>query len=262
MASWRPIARRLRHVRPVLTRWADPVIPLGRSLAALRGYPRFMVTWRRYTRLPGAEPLHFDDGYPCLHDRTPTTPYDPHYFHQAVWAADHILSRSPSEHVDVGSEVTFVGMLSAAVPVAFVDIRLLPVELPRLRSVEGDLLAGLPIEDREVASLSCLHVAEHVGLGRYGDVLAPNGTVRACAELARILAPGGELYFSVPVGRPRVCFNAHRIHTPDQIIRYFKDLELVEFSLVDDEYRLTIDAEVRGAGELLYGCGLFRFTRH
>ena len=240
-------------------RWVAPIISARRSITALRSYPWFVRSWRGYSLLEGAEKLSLSDGYPCLTDRTPTTPYDPHYFHQAVWATEHIARLKPEQHVDVGSEVTFVGTLTAIVPVVFVDIRPLPTELPRLQSVAGSLLA-LPFEDHSVGSLSCLHVAEHVGLGRYGDELDPGGTRRACGELARVLAPGGILLFSLPVGRPRVCFNAHRVHTPAQIVDYFSGLELLEFSLVDDTYTLVHDADLSVAASLSYGCGLFRFT--
>lgn len=254
------IRARLSVLRPAFRRWVDPIVPVKQSIRALNEYPHYARSWRRYSRIPGAEPLRFADSYPCLFDRTRTTQYDPHYFHQALWATDRILRRSPVEHVDVGSDVTFVGTLSATVPVAFVDIRPLPVDLPNLRSFAGDLLA-LPFEDGEIQSLSCLHVAEHVGLGRYGDRLAVDGTARACAELARVLGIGGDLFFSVPVGRPRVCFNAHRILHPLRVLDYFVGLELREFSLVDDSYRFVGDADPIAAGRLEYGCGLFWFRR-
>lgn len=250
-----------RPLGPSVARWLAPIFSHRQFARALRQYPRFVASWRSYARQPGAEELRFSESYPCLFDRTPGTPYDPHYFHQAVWAAQRIVASKPHEHVDVGSEVTFVGMLSVSVPVAFVDIRPFSVELPRLRPIAGDLLRGLPFHDGSIASLSCLHVAEHVGLGRYGDDLAPDGTRRACRELQRVLAPDGRLYFSVPVGRPRVCFNAHRIHAPQQIVEYFAGLELEEFSLVGDDYRLTYDADLEGAAALDYGCGLFVFRK-
>src|SRR5205807_5995192 len=68
--------------------------------------------------------------------------------------------------------------------------------------LEGDILA-LPFRDQSVVSLSCLHVVEHVGLGRYGDGLNPEGTQQALAELQRVLAVEGNLFLSLPVGRPR-----------------------------------------------------------
>ncbi len=224
---------------------------------AARAYPWFVRSWRAYERLPDAESLRLADALPQLRDRAATTPYDPHYFHQAVWAMERIVASSPAAHVDVGSDVNFVGMVSAVTPVTFVDIRPLPVDLPRFTMRESDVARGLPFASATVRSLSSLHVVEHVGLGRYGDVLDPQGTRHACDELARILAPGGDLYLSVPVGRPRVCFNAHRIHAPRQILAYLEGLELVQFSVVDDRYRRIDDADVDAAADLTYGCGLF-----
>ena len=211
--------------------------------------------------MPGAERLNRADALPQLRDLSATTPYDPHYFHQAVWAMERIAATKPSRHVDVGSEVGFVGMVSAVVPVTFVDIRPLPVELARLESVAGDVAAGLPLESRSIESLSSLHVVEHVGLGRYGDELDPDGTRRACAELSRVLAAGGSLYLSLPVGRPRVCFNAHRIHEPRRILEYFPELDLVEFSAVDDSYQRVDGADLEEAATLDYGCGMFHLRR-
>ena len=67
-------------------------------------------------------------------------------------------------------------------------------------------------------------MAEHIGLGRYGDPLDPLGTRKAAAELQRVLAPGGQLLFSLPVGRPRVEFNAHRVHDPHEVASWFDGL--------------------------------------
>jgi hypothetical protein len=42
-------------------------------------------------------------------------------------------------------------------------------------------------------SLSGLHVAEHIGLGRYAAPLKPHGTRQACVDSQRVLAPAGNL---------------------------------------------------------------------
>lgn len=243
-----------------LARLVAAVLDVRASADAIRAVPWFVRSWRAYARLPGAERLRLRDAYPQLRDRGATTPYDPHYFHQAVWTLKRILARAPERHVDVGSDVNFVGMVSAVVPVTFVDIRPLPVDLPSLEIQEGDV-SQLPFADGSVHSLSSLHVIEHVGLGRYGDALDPRGSARACEELARVLAPEGDLYVSVPVGVPRTCFNAHRVHDPREIVGYFDSLELVSFAVVDDEYRRFDDADLERTAALRYGCGLFHFRR-
>jgi hypothetical protein len=113
-----------------------------------------------------------------------------------------------------------------------------------------------------------MHVVEHVGLGRYGDELDPDGDLRATSELARVLAPGGSLLLVVPVGRPRVQFNAHRIYAFDQVRDAFAGLDLAEFALVPDRAyaerngsAFIANASKTQADAQRYGCGCFRFRR-
>ena len=196
-----------------------------RAAATPRGAAQWLRDRAAYQRLPGAERLRWSDSFPKLTDRLPSSPFDPHYFHQDVWAARRIAERRPSRHVDVGSRVDLVGFLTAVTEVTFVDIRPLEVDIEGLEPIAGSVL-DLPFADGALESVSCLHVAEHIGLGRYGDPLDPLGTRKAAAELQRVLAPGGQLLFSLPVGRPRVDFNAHRVHDPVEVAAWFDGLEL------------------------------------
>jgi len=226
----------------------------------LRRYVSYLSEWRKYRRLDGAEPLYFENSYPMLADRTATTRVDAHYFYQAVWAMERIARVKGNIHVDVGSDVCFIGMLTTHLPVLFIDIRPATIKIPNLTSLAGSLL-NLPLASQSVVSLSCLHVVEHVGLGRYGDPLTPLGTRLACEELSRTLSPGGHLFFSTLVGRSRVCFNAHRIHTPQQILAYFDGLELMEFSAVDDQSQMVINVQPEQMMTANYACGLFWFRK-
>lgn len=223
-------------------------------------YISFFSELRQYKRMDGAEEISMNDLYPILDERTSTTDFDTHYFYQDIWAFRKVLESAAKTHVDVGSKVDYVGFLSAITQVTFIDIRPLITDLPNLESKSGSILE-MPYPDGSVSSLSCLHVAEHIGLGRYGDALDPLGTVKACQELRRVLAPRGNLYFGLPVGRPCVCFNAHRIHSTDQILEYFSGLELVGFSFVNDEGRFLQNIDPAKTRDAKYGCGLFQFTK-
>ena len=92
------------------------------------------------------------------------------------------------------------------------------------------------IRDASVPSLSCLHVAEHVGTRPVRRRARPAWDRARMRGAHRVLAPGGSLLFSLPVGRPRVCFNAHRVHAPTRSWRTSTGSSLDEFSVVDDAY--------------------------
>lgn len=244
----------------VLKRFVVPIVDLDRLLTAPFMYLRYARDLRAYRRMPGAEPTLARDLFPQIWDRTRTSSYDAHYFFQDIWAARHVAAFRPGRHVDVGSRIDLVGFLTSLTEVVFVDIRPLEATLPNLTSVAGDVTA-LPFPDQSEESVSCLHVAEHIGLGRYGDPLDPGGTRKAARELARIVRPGGQLLFSLPIGKPRLQFNAHRIHDPVDVVAMFPDLELIEFSAVDDAGRFERNRDEEELRSACYACGMFRFAR-
>jgi len=165
-------------------------------------------------------------------------------------------------HVDVGSTLAFCTLVSAFVPIKFLDFRPASIRLTGLATQPGNLMA-LPFDDRSVESISCMHVIEHVGLGRYGDPLDPDGHVRAMRELERVVRPGGSLLLVTPVGRPRVSFNAHRVFAYEQILESLVELRLKSFSLIpDDPTTGLIDyADPALVCQQDYGCGCFWFVR-
>jgi SAM-dependent methyltransferase len=255
------LARMKPSFRVLVYRLCSQIIDPLKALRGVVALPWFFRQWRAYKRLPGAERLRLTDGYPQLHDRSTTTPFDPHYFYVSGWAMRRIVANRPTRHIDVGSHNLFANLLGATVPVTFLDYRPLEAKLDGLHCVGGSILS-LPFADDSVESLSSLHVAEHIGLGRYGDPLDPLGTKKAAQEMVRVLADGGNLFFAVPVGRPRVCFNAHRVHAAEDIRYYFAKLELLEFSGVHDDGRFVEKAELSEFRDSEYACGMFWFRKH
>lgn len=165
--------------------------------------------------------------YPCLGDDLASTPLDKHYFYQDTWASRKIFQQKPESVVDIGSTVLYAGIISQFVPTTFVDIRPVNLNLPGLTVVAGSIL-DLPFEDASQSFVTSLCVLEHIGLGRYGDPIMPDGTRRACAEIDRILKPGGEVIVSVPVGHPCIAFNAHRIFSKDQFLSHFPGYQVLD----------------------------------
>ena len=185
-----------------------------------------------------------------------------HYFFQDLWAARKIFAVRPSRHVDVGSRIDgFVSHLLTFMPVEVLDVRPLSSSIAGLTFLQEDATELNRIADGSLPSVSSLHAVEHFGLGRYGDPVNPSAAALAMKNLARVLAPGGRLYFAVPVGVERVEFNAHRVFDPRTVLREFQTLDLVSFSIVDDagNYLEGVDpAKYSGAR---FSCGLFEFTR-
>lgn len=199
------------------------------------------------------------DRLPCLDDATGATGFDAHYVYHTAWAARTLVQLAPQHHIDIGSCLRFVTILSAFMPVSFYDYRPAKITLNGLACGYADLLQ-LPFADNSIPSLSCMHVAEHIGLERYGDHFDPKGDLKAMAELARVLAHGGHLLFVVPVsGTARIQYNAHRIYTYDQILQNFSSLRLESFALITGEQEYVPDAGKDLVGEQRYGCGCFLF---
>lgn len=207
--------------------------------------------------------LKFFDFYPQLKDKTIETGFDRHYVYHTSWAARKVKDIAPEFHTDISSSLYFSGIVSAFIPIKFYDYRPAQLKLSGIDSSVCDL-TNLPFEDNSIKSLSCMHTVEHIGLGRYGDAINPNGDIDATTELSRVLGQDGHLIFVVPVGKPKIEFNAHRIYSYEQVLGFFPDLKLVEFSMVTD----TIDqgdfierADPKLVQSQNYACGCFLFKK-
>lgn len=207
--------------------------------------------------------IGFLNGFYFLFDKTISTPFDRHYVYHTAWAARVVKKINPEFHIDISSSLFFSSIVSAFVPVRFYDFRPANLNLSNLSSQKGDLLA-LPFEDGSVNSISCMHTVEHIGLGRYGDTLDYDGDLKAIDELKRVMKKDGNLIFVVPIGIPVLRFNGVRIYSYEQIIEYFKDMELIEFSLIheyEEDGGITINASKELAAKEEYGCGCFWFKK-
>jgi hypothetical protein len=231
-----------------------------RPLVGLFFLPRYFAHWAKHAKYSCMQEIQVLDLYPCLGDWSTNTPFDAHYFYQGAWLARRVSTTKVAKHVDIGSSVLTMSVMSAHVDTLFVDYRPLKASLSGLTSIAGNIL-DLPFPNDSIESLSCLHVIEHIGLGRYGDPIDPLGSVKAALELQRVVSRGGNLFISLPVGRERICFNAHRVHSPISVLKLFPQMELIEFSYVNDDGKYVEKKSVEEASGFEYGCGLFHFQK-
>ena len=209
--------------------------------------------------------MKFSDIYPCIKDRTTKTRFDRHYVYHTAWAARVVKEINPEFHIDVSSILYFSGIVSAFIPVHFYDYRPAALSLSNLESEKGDL-HHLPFEDSSVHSISCMHTLEHVGLGRYGDPIDAKGDIKAINELKRVVSAGGNLIIVVPVGKPRIEFNAHRVYSYEQIMEYVMDekFSLKEFAFIPEhehEGPIERNADPSRVANSHYACGCFWFQK-
>jgi SAM-dependent methyltransferase len=264
----RPYLRRVladRHWLEEALEHKDEVISFLSSQQRKEDLRVFREEFDQFAGMTGSDPrlrVSLEDINPQLSDRASVTPIDRHYTYHPAWAARVLAKTRPNKHIDISSIVNFCAVVSAFIPVEFYDFRPAPVELDGLYTGAADL-TRLHFANDSITSLSCMHVIEHIGLGRYGDPLDPDGDLKAIGELVRVLAPGGDLMVATPVGRPRVAFNAHRVYDHEAFARYFAPLELVEFALIEEqgEGGLIVAPPAERVRAESYGCGCFWFRK-
>jgi SAM-dependent methyltransferase len=246
-------------------------IDLQGAVRAAQRFPSFISEFHRFSRdrnlLGNTWPT--EPSFPCLRDADEQGgTASGHYFHQDLHVAQRIFALKPDRHIDVGSRVDgFVAHVASFRNIDVLDIRPIAANgVPEIRFMQADLMQ-LPEDFRASSdSVSCLHALEHFGLGRYGDPIDPDGYVKGFRSLVAMLKPDGRLHLSVPVGRQRIEFNAHRIFDPMTILDLATpNLECVMFSVVDDEGDLHRDIglqvdTLRTVARMHYGCGIFEFA--
>ncbi|GIW22158.1 MAG: hypothetical protein KatS3mg068_1165 [Candidatus Sericytochromatia bacterium] len=205
---------------------------------------------------------NWEDINPRLNDNTNYTNFDSHYLYHPAWAARILKKTNPNLHIDISSSVYFVSYISAFINIDFYDYRPAKIKLSGLNCKKADI-TKLHFENNSIDSISCMHVIEHVGLGRYGDPIDPKGDIKSINELQRVTKKDGDILFVVPVGKiSKIEFNAHRIYSFDHIINLFDKCRLIEFALVTDDGNFIENASKKDSDNQSFGCGCFYFKKN
>lgn len=257
-----PNALHKRFYRTFSSLFADPILMI-RKVASI---PRFFINLFKYylKEAPSdAFKINFTEIELHTYDRwSQGGSASGHYFWQDLWAAKEIYKRKLTHHYDVGSRIDgFIAHILPFCKVSYVDLRPIKSTIPNLEFIQGSI-TKLPFESNSLPSLSCLHVIEHIGLGRYGDPIDPYGHIISAKELSRVIAPGGFLLLGTPVGSERVVFDGHRTFNPRTIVSIFSDLKLASYKIISDEGDAPVeDTDFSISDKQYFGCGLFLFEK-
>lgn len=238
---------------------------IRRLARSLRGIPRYVADWLRFRK--GYEGQL--DFRPCLFDwYEEGGATNNEYFWLDLYIARKINMSNPEKHVDIGSRVDgFVAHVASFREIEVFDIRPVTSQIPGVNFQKADLMNPSEIFSEYCDSLSCLHALEHFGLGRYGDPIDPNGYKKGLANMTKIIRPGGLFYLSVPIGKERVEFNAHRIFSPHSIVNLAAENNLVlkEFSWIGSSLALVQSSQpardMDELGKQRYALGIFTFVK-
>ena len=224
-----------------------------------------MAEYQRLNKRPSFDSRE-QDMWPVIKDKYSYAGTIGNYFWQDLWAARLILKSGIRQHFDIGSRLDgFIAhLLAADIDVTMIDVRKFPGEVERLHTIVDDATSLHQIPDDSIGSISALCSLEHFGLGRYGDSIDPEACFKCFDNIQRKMKKGGRLYISLPIGKERVEFNAHRVFYASTVEECFSSLRLKEFACTAEgkiEYNVDIHKYDEDTHNGEYRYGLFFFEK-
>lgn len=223
---------------------------------------------KTYTKMNQRSEFAIKEEYlwPVIRDKYASAGTVGNYFCQDLWAAKLVNKSGVKQHFDIGSRLDgFIAyLLASGIDVTMIDVRQFPGEVEGLYTIVDDATSLRQILDNSIESFSALCSLEHFGLGRYGDPIDPEACFKCFDNIQRKLKVGGRLYISLPIGKERVEFNAHRVFYPSTIVDCFHSLTLEEFSCTAQgkiEYNVDIHKYDDDFHNGNYRYGLFHFVK-
>ena len=209
---------------------------------------------------------------PCLYDKSENAgTVNSIYFIQDLYVAQKIFKNNPQKHVDVGSRIDgFVAHIASFREIELLDVRKMESTIPNVIFKQADFMDENKVPTDYCDSISSLHALEHFGLGRYGDPIDPEGHLKGFKNITKMLKSGGKFYFSVPMGRQRIDFNAHRVFGMPYLIKMVSDnYDIISFSYIEDggifhkdvDLTKVFEEKINTSFGCKYGCALFELSK-
>lgn len=186
---------------------------------------------------------------------------DPVSIHRSAWIANALATSQPKRHVDISDSPLLAAIVGAFVSTHWYGYGAAPLKLAGSPSNTVNPL-DLPFRAAGVPSISCTGIIERLGLGQEDCELDPDADLKAMEELKRIIAPDGSLLLVLPIGKPCVLFDSHRIYSFGQVLDCFEAFDLEEFAVIPDAGAgLVLNPDHRLADRQTCGAGCFWFRK-
>jgi len=102
--------------------------------------------------------------------------------------------------------------------------------------VKGDI-RQMPFDDDYFDTVTAISTIEHIGLGRYGDPIAPYGDLEAMGEIRRVIKPGGHIIITIPFGEDTICYTGdgvplHRAYSCSSLMGLLSGYDVLELAYI------------------------------
>jgi len=113
-------------------------------------------------------------------------------------------------------------------------------------------LEYMPFNNDFFDIVTAVSTIEHVGLGRYGDPISPEGDKKAVEEIKRVVKPEGRIVITIPSGKDAICYSKdgiplHRVYSPISLIKLLSGLKILEISYIVKRGKIWFPATVKEA---------------
>lgn len=214
------------------------IVVLYRFLHNLDKIHKYVQEAKKFTSL-GGQIFKLD---PFLEEKKQVAgSFHGHYFWQDIIVAQWVLKQNKAKLADIGSRIDgYVSNVASSRQLIVIDIRPMNTQIPNVEFIQQDILSIQSKESFEI--VTSLHTLEHIGLGRYGDQIDPQGHTKAFSALANLVVKDGSLVVSFPISsQTEVEFNGQRKIGFKEPLEWAKSLglDLIQFIHLDSKDKLS-----------------------
>ena len=142
------------------------------------------------------------------------------------------------ELVLIGSEEPYYEgiVIAAGATVTLVEYQSVTSNHPKLKTTTA---ASFEADNKLFDGAVSISSIEHSGLGRYGDLLDPDGDLKTMRTLFNKLKKDSLYYLAVPIGIDQILWNAHRVYGRHRFPLLVAGFEVVDsFGFLDSDFEI------------------------